>query len=179
MMSAYEDSFAAAQMPQKDALPDFIHDLPCLDYPDRLNAAVELLDKNIAAGRGDKTAILTPTESWTYQDVFEKSNQIAHILVKDMGLKSGNRVLLRAANNPMMVACWFAVLKAGGIAVATMPLLRAMIKMPGQSPMTTEAMMTRLLVRFLQMFRHATFLIIVCFFCHAGRHYPFMARMES
>lgn len=124
MMSANEDSFAAAQMPQKDALPDFIHDLPCLDYPDRLNAAVELLDKNIAAGRGDKTAILTPTESWTYQEVFEKSNQIAHILVKDMGLKSGNRVLLRAANNPMMVACWFAVLKAGGIAVATMPLLR-------------------------------------------------------
>ncbi|VAV90908.1 hypothetical protein MNBD_ALPHA02-644, partial [hydrothermal vent metagenome] len=125
MMSAYEDSFAAAQMPRKDTLPDFIHDLPCLDYPDWLNAAVELLDKNIAAGRGDKVAILTPTENWTYQEVFEKSNQIAHVLVKDMGLKSGNRVLLRAANNPMMVACWFAVLKAGGIAVATMPLLRA------------------------------------------------------
>lgn len=123
--SAYVDHFAADNMPAPDALPEFIHDLPELEYPDRLNAAVQLLDHNIAAGRGDKVAILTPNQSWTYRDLFEKSNQIAHVLVEDMGLKTGNRVLLRSANNPMLVACWFAVLRAGGIVVSTMPLLRA------------------------------------------------------
>ncbi len=126
----YSDQFAADNMPDKDDLPEFIHDLPELDYPKNLNAAVELLDKNIAAGYGNNVAILTPDESWTYRDVYERSNQIAHILVADMGLKSGNRVLLRSANNPMMVACWFAVLKAGGIAVSTMPLLRTQDLVP-------------------------------------------------
>jgi len=123
--TAYEDHFAADNLPPESSLPECIYSLPELDYPDYLNAAVELLDKNIAAGRGDKVAILTPNESWTYRDIFEKSNQIAHILTEDMGLRSGNRILLRSANNPIMVACWFAVLKAGGIAVSTMPLLRA------------------------------------------------------
>lgn len=123
--SAYEDHFAAENMPAENDLPDFIYDLPELEYPDRMNAATLLLDQNIAHGRGDKIAILTPNESWTYQNLLDKSHQIAHVLVKDMGLRPGNRVLLRSANNPLMVACWFAVLKAGGIAVATMPLLRA------------------------------------------------------
>jgi len=124
-LSAYVDHFAADNMPAQGDMPEFIYDLPELQYPDRLNAAVELLDKNIAAGRGDKVAIRTPDIAWTYRELFEKSNQIAHVLCEDMGLKTGNRVLLRSANNPMMVACWFAVLKAGGIAVSTMPLLRA------------------------------------------------------
>jgi len=129
-VSGHEDHFAADRMPAAAALPEFLYDLPELNYPDKLNAAAELLDKNIAAGRGDKIAILTPETSWTYRDLFEKSNQIAHILVEDMGLKSGNRVLLRSANNPLLVACWFAVLKAGGIAVTTMPLLRAQDLIP-------------------------------------------------
>ena len=124
-LSAYTDHFAADNLPRSHDLPEFLCDLPELDYPVRLNAAVELLDKNITAGRGDKIAIRTPNGDWTYRALLEKSNQIAHVLVTDMGLKSGNRVLLRSANNPMMVACWFAVLKAGGIAVSTMPLLRA------------------------------------------------------
>ncbi|VAX02835.1 Acyl-coenzyme A synthetases/AMP-(fatty) acid ligases [hydrothermal vent metagenome] len=123
-LTAYVDQFAADNLPDENDLPEFIHDFSELQYPRRLNAACQLLDKNIAAGRGDKIAIRTPDESWTYREVFEKSNQIAHVLVEDMGLVTGNRVLLRSANNPMMVACWFAVLKAGGIAVATMPLLR-------------------------------------------------------
>ena len=125
MKTAYADTFAADNMPQPDALPDFVFDLPALKYPERLNAAVELLDRNIAAGRGDKIAIRSPAESWTYRELYEKSARISHILVEDMGLESGNRVLLRSANRPMMVACWFAVLRAGGIAVSTMPLLRA------------------------------------------------------
>ncbi len=124
-LTAYADQFAADNMPDEDDLPDFTYDFTELEFPGRLNAACQLLDKNMAAGRGDKIAIRTPHESWTYREIFEKSNQIAHVLVEDMGLITGNRVLLRSANNPMMVACWFAVLKAGGIAVATMPLLRA------------------------------------------------------
>ncbi|MBL4801172.1 MAG: AMP-binding protein [Emcibacter sp.] len=124
-LSAYTDHFAADNLPRDHELPEFTSDLPELEYPARLNAAVELLDKNIAAGRGEKIAIRTPDGDWTYRELLEKSNQIAHVLVTDMGLQSGNRVLLRSANNPMMVACWFAVLKAGGIVVATMPLLRA------------------------------------------------------
>lgn len=124
-LTAYVDQFAADNLPDENDLPEFIYESPELQYPGRLNAACQLLDKNIAAGRGDKIAIRTPHESWTYREIFEKSNQIAHVLVEDMGLITGNRVLLRSANNPMMVACWFAVLKAGGIAVATMPLLRA------------------------------------------------------
>lgn len=125
MTTAPADHFAADNMPAEEALPDFVCDLPGLQYPSQMNAAVELLDRNIAAGRGDKTAILSPSESWTYRELYEKSARISHILVEDMGLKSGNRVLLRSANNPMMVACWLAVLRAGGIAVSTMPLLRA------------------------------------------------------
>ncbi|WP_417623844.1 AMP-binding protein [Paremcibacter congregatus] len=124
-LSAYGDTFAADFLPGEADLPEFIHDLPELNYPDRMNAAVELLERHISAGRGDRVAIRTLHETWTYQKLSDVSNQIAHVLVENMGLVSGNRVLLRSANNPMLVACWFAVLKAGGIAVSTMPLLRA------------------------------------------------------
>src|SRR5690606_6666083 len=84
-----------------------------------------LLDIHCEEGKADKICIRTFEETWTYQELFEKANQIARVLVEDLGLQSGNRVLLRSANNPMMVACWYAVLKAGGIVVATMPLLRS------------------------------------------------------
>ena len=90
-----------------------------------LNCVEKLLDNHIAEGRGNAICIQTFEETWTYQDLYEKANQIAHVLVEDLGLQSGNRVLIRSANNPMMVACWFAVLKTGGIVVATMPLLRS------------------------------------------------------
>jgi 2-aminobenzoate-CoA ligase len=89
-----------------------------------LNCVDKLLDNHITEGRGNNICIRTFDATWTYQDLFEKANQIAHVLLEDLGLKSGNRVLIRSANNPMMVACWFAILKAGGIVVATMPLLR-------------------------------------------------------
>jgi len=82
------------------------------------------LDNHIKEGRGNSVCIRTFDATWTYQELFEKANQIAHVLVEDLNFKSGNRVLIRSANNPMMVACWYAVLKAGGVVVATMPLLR-------------------------------------------------------
>ena len=76
-------------------------------------------------GRGDRLCVRGPKERWTYRDLWERANRIAHVLVRDMGLVPGNRVLLHAPNTPMMVACWFGIVKAGGIVVATMPLLRA------------------------------------------------------
>ena len=91
-----------------------------------MNCATELLDRALARGWGARTAIRAPDGlHWTYAELDAIANRIAHVLVDDLGLVPGNRVLLRAPNNPMHAACWFAVMKAGGIAVGTMPLLRA------------------------------------------------------
>jgi 2-aminobenzoate-CoA ligase len=123
--SAHVDTFARENLPPLGTLPEFVFDLPELNYPDRLNACVELLDKAVERGFGERRCIVTPAEILTYAQLLERVNRIANVLVNDLGLVAGNRVLLRSANNAMMVACYFAVLKAGGIVVATMPLLRA------------------------------------------------------
>jgi 2-aminobenzoate-CoA ligase len=122
--SAHLDSFTRDNLPPKEMWPEFIN-LDRLGYPERLNCASELLDRNVAEGRGDKPALVSPTTSWTYRELAEKVNRIANVLVDDFGLTPGNRVLLRFPNTPMMTAVYFAVLKAGGVVVATMPLLRA------------------------------------------------------
>ncbi|QGZ36861.1 benzoate-CoA ligase family protein [Stappia indica] len=122
--SAHTDTFAADNLPPRELWPDFIN-LERLGYPERMNCAVELIDRNVAEGRGDKLALVSPTERWTYAELAEKVNRIANVLVADFGLQPGNRVLLRFPNTPMMTAVYFAILKAGGIVVATMPLLRA------------------------------------------------------
>jgi len=120
------DTFAQDNLPTLDLQPKYqFLDVPQFNRPEMLNCVEKLLDTHIAEGRGNTICIRTFEENWTYQDLFEKANQIAHVLVDDLGLQPGNRVLIRSANNPMMVACWFAVLKAGGIVVATMPLLRS------------------------------------------------------
>ncbi len=125
-MNHYEDNFAHINLPSLDLQPNYVFtDLPQFQHPEMLNCVEKLLDNHITEGRGNNICIRTFEETWTYRDLYEKANQIAHVLVDDLGLKSGNRVLIRSANNPMMVACWFAVLKAGGIVVATMPLLRS------------------------------------------------------
>ena len=126
MASAHIDTFARDRLPPPEQQPAFIFTLPGLQFPPQLNCATELLDRRIAEGQGDRLCIQAPGGlRWTYADLQEKANRIANVLVQDMGLVPGNRVLLRAPNNPMLAACWFAVMKAGGIAVATMPLLRA------------------------------------------------------
>jgi 2-aminobenzoate-CoA ligase len=123
--SSHIDSFARDNLPPPDQWPELIFDLPDLIYPERLNCAVELLDKMVAAGHADRPAIRSPGGTLTYRGLLELSNRIAGVLVEDLGLVPGNRVLLRGPNNPMMAASWFAVVKAGCIAVGTMPLLRA------------------------------------------------------
>lgn len=127
-VTAYKDTFARDRLPPKDLWPAFdFSGLPELAaYPDRMNAAVELLDKAVTAlGWADRPCIHYAGEVWTYADLKAKADAVARVLVETMGLETGNRVLLRGPNNPMMAACWMAVLKAGGIVVATMPLLRA------------------------------------------------------
>jgi 2-aminobenzoate-CoA ligase len=124
--SAHIDTFAREHLPPPEQQPEFIFELPELQFPDPLNCATELLDRHITAGRGDRPCVSAPFgPSWSYADLQQAANRIAHVLVGHMGLVPGNRVLLRSANKPMLVACWFAVMKAGGIAVATMPMLRA------------------------------------------------------
>ncbi len=125
MTTAHVDTFAGDNLPDESEWPEFLFELPELQYAARLNAASELLDKAVVEGYGDKIAIYSSDKNWTYREVQETSNRIANLLVNDYGLVAGNRILLRAPNNPMMAACWFAVLKAGCIAVSTMPLLRA------------------------------------------------------
>ena len=125
-MKHYEDNFAHDNLPNPELQPQYnFLDLPQFNQPELLNCVERLLDYHIQNGYGDAICIQTFDEKWTYNDLYQKANQIAHVLVDDLGLKSGNRVLIRSANNPMMVACWFAILKAGGIVVATMPLLRS------------------------------------------------------
>ena len=119
--SGHVDTFARDNLPPRELWPRM--DQSALGYPPRLNCATELLDRMAASGP-ERTCLISPGETWTYARLLEEANRIAHVLVEDLGVVAGNRVLLRAPNTPMMAACWFAVLKAGGICVATMPLLR-------------------------------------------------------
>jgi 2-aminobenzoate-CoA ligase len=117
------DSFARDNLPPRDQWPDLL--LGDLHYPGQLNCITELLDSHIAAGNGTRSCVRSPTETWTYADLAAHVSRIANVLTEQLGMSPGNRVLLRAPNTPMMVATNLAVIKAGGIAVATMPLLRA------------------------------------------------------
>jgi len=123
--TAHVDTFTRDNLPPRDQWPEFRFSLPELRYPPRLNCAAELLDRAVAYGCGPRPALLSPGGSWTYRELLERSNKVARVLTEDLGLVPGNRVLIRSANNPMMAACWLGTVKAGGVAVATMPLLRA------------------------------------------------------
>lgn len=123
--SAHTDLFVTSALPPRELWPDMDYGtLPELAYPDRLNCAEELLDRAVERGWGDRVVFRFPGGEWTYRDLWQRANRIARVLVEDMGLEPGGRVLLRGPNNPMLSACWFAILKAGGVVVCTMPLLR-------------------------------------------------------
>jgi 2-aminobenzoate-CoA ligase len=124
--SAHVDTFCRDHLPPAESWPEFVYGLPELRYPERLNCAVELLDAVIDRLGPDRPCLLTPQgQSWTYGALRGTVNRIARVLTADLGVVPGNRVLLRGPNNPWLVASWFAVLKAGAVAVTTMPLLRA------------------------------------------------------
>jgi 2-aminobenzoate-CoA ligase len=123
--SAHVDTFARDHLPPPDQWPDFSFNLPELHYPERVNCVTAFIDTWIAAGHGDRECLISPGERLTYAALAERVNRIANVLTRDFGVVSGNRVLLRGPNSPMMVAAYFAIIKLGGVVVATMPLLRA------------------------------------------------------
>jgi len=123
--TAHADTFALDNLPPRSQWPEFLFERPEFRYPARVNCATELLDKMVSRGFGHRPVIRAPEGGCTYTELYAQANRIANVLVREMGLKPGNRVLLRGPNNPLMAACWFAVMKAGGVCVATMPLLRA------------------------------------------------------
>ena len=123
-MSAHVDTFAHDNLPPREQWPEFLLDDPRFAYPSTLNAGAALLDDNIAAGNGPRTAIITPERRLTYDELLAETNRIANVLVA-AGLVPGNRLLLRGYNNDVLAAVWLAALKAGLVVVTTMPLLRA------------------------------------------------------
>jgi 2-aminobenzoate-CoA ligase len=124
-MTAHLDTFARDNLPPRAQWPDFLLELPELQYPDRMNCVVELLDRWVAAGHGDRPCLISPAGTLSYAQLSERVNRMANVLTRVLGMVPGHRVLLRGPNNPMMVAAYLAVIKAGGVVVATMPLLRA------------------------------------------------------
>ena len=123
--SAHVDTFTRDNLPPSDQWPDLLLDRPEFQYPDRLNAAVELTDRMVERGFGDRIALIGNGRRRTYKELADWSNRVAHALVENYGIKPGNRVLIRSGNNPALVACWLAATKAGAVVVNTMPLLRA------------------------------------------------------
>ncbi|OWQ47012.1 2-aminobenzoate-CoA ligase [Roseateles noduli] len=133
--TAHLDTFARDNLPPQDQWPELVFDLPELQFPERMNCSWDLLDRWVAEGQGGRTAVIDGGNGnggglggvgrWSYAELQAQANRIANVLVNELGVVPGNRVLLRGANTPQMAACWFAVMKVGAIAVATMPLLRA------------------------------------------------------
>lgn len=127
--TAHLDTFARDNLPPRSQWPELVFERPELQYPERANCAAALLDAMVAAGHGERPALWAPVDgkpvACTYRQLLARANRIARALTDDLGLVPGKRVLLRGPNNPMMAACWLGIVKAGGIVVATMPLLRA------------------------------------------------------
>ena len=121
--SAHIDTFSRDNLPPAAQWPDFR--LAGFDYPERLNVGVELTDRMVQKGFGDNTALIGNGRRRTYKELTDWTNRLARALVENYGVRPGNRVLIRAANNPAMVACWLAATKAGAVVVNTMPMLRA------------------------------------------------------
>jgi 2-aminobenzoate-CoA ligase len=123
--TGHVDPFCRDALPPRALWPEMPYDPAAgLTYPPRLNCAAELLDGAVARGDGGRVALRFAGGTWTYDELLARANQVARVLVEELGLVPGNRVLLRGPNTPMLVACWYAVLKAGGVVVCTMPLLR-------------------------------------------------------
>jgi len=121
--TAHVDTFCRDNLPAAEQWPEFL--LDGFDYPEHLNAAYELTDAMVAKGFGDHTALIGNGRRRTYKELTDWTNRLAHVLVEDLGVRPGNRVLIRSANNPAMVAAWLAATKAGAVVVNTMPMLRA------------------------------------------------------
>ncbi|TGQ72665.1 MAG: 2-aminobenzoate-CoA ligase [Mesorhizobium sp.] len=143
--SAHIDTFTRDNLPPQDQWPEFL--LDGFDYPEHINAGVELTDRLVERGFGDHTALIGNGRRRTYKELSDWTNRLAHALVENYGVKPGNRVLIRSANNPAMVACWLAATKVGAVVVNTMPMLRAgeLAKIVDKAEITIALCDTRLM----------------------------------
>lgn len=168
--TGHSDTFTRDRLPPEDQQPVFR--LEGFDYPEYMNAAVELTDKMVEKGFGDHTALIGNGRQRTYKELTDWSNRIAHVLVEDYGIKPGNRVLIRSANNPAMVACWLAATKAGAVVVNTMPMLRAgeLGQIVDRAEITLALCDTRLLEELVACAKHSHFLKTVVGFDGTANH---------
>ena len=123
--SCHEDTFARDNLPPADQWPDLVFNRPEFQYPDYINAAEELTDRMVEKGFADRVALIGNGRQRTYKELTDWSNRIARTLVEDYGIIPGNRVMIRSANNPAMVAAWLGATKVGAVVVNTMPMLRS------------------------------------------------------
>jgi 2-aminobenzoate-CoA ligase len=123
--TSHVDTYVLDRLPEAEAQPEFLFDLPDVQYPEALNAGVALIDEAVARGWGERIAVVRDDGNWTYGDLLDAANRYARVLRYDFGLVPGQRVLLRGVNSADLMAAWLAVLKAGGVVITTMPMLRA------------------------------------------------------
>jgi 2-aminobenzoate-CoA ligase len=168
--TAHTDTFARDNLPPPELWPDLPVDR--FDYPEELNAAVELTDRMVERGFGDQVALIGNGRRRTYKELSDWTNRIAHALVEDYGIKPGNRVLVRSANNPAMVACWLAATKAGAVVVNTMPMLRAgeLAKIVDKAEITLALCDTRLMDELVACAKNSRFLKKVIGFDGTANH---------
>ncbi len=164
------DTFTRDRLPAQEDWPEIT--LAGFDYPDWLNVAVELTDRMVEKGFGDHVALIGNGRSRTYKELTDWTNRIAHVLVEDYGVKPGNRVLIRSANNPAMVACWLAATKAGAVVVNTMPMLRSgeLTKIVDKAEITHALCDTRLMEELILCERGSRFLKTVVGFDGTANH---------
>ena len=168
--SVHSDSFSRDNLPPNAAWPDLL--LDGFDYGARLNAAVELTDAMVDRGFGDAVALIGNGRQRTYKELADWTNRLAHVLVDDLGIQPGNRVLIRSANNPAMVACWLAATKVGAVVVNTMPLLRAgeLAKYVDKAEISHALCDTRLVDELTECAKHSRWLKTVVGFDGTANH---------
>jgi len=168
--SAHVDTFTRDRLPPMADWPELR--LEGFAYPERLNAAVELTDRMVERGFGDHTALIGNGRIRTYKELADWSNRIAHALAEDYGVKPGNRVLIRSANNPAMVACWLGATKAGAVVVNTMPMLRAgeLAKVVDKAEVSHALCDTRLMEELVDCAKQSRFLRTVVGFDGTANH---------
>jgi 2-aminobenzoate-CoA ligase len=168
--SGHEDTFARDNLPPMEEWPEIR--LQGFDYPEVLNVGVELTDRMVERGFGDHTALIGNGRRRTYKELADWSNRIAHALVEEYGVRPGNRVLIRSANNPAMVACWLGATKAGAVVVNTMPMLRAgeLSKIVDKAEISHALCDTRLMEELVQCANGSDFLRTVVGFDGTANH---------
>lgn len=168
--SGHLDTFARDNLPPAEQWPEML--LGRFNYPEYLNAAVELTDRMVERGFGDHTALIGNGRRRTYKELSDWTNRIARALTEDYGLKAGNRVLIRSANNPAMVACWLAATKAGAVVVNTMPMLRTgeIAKIVDKAEVSMALCDTRLMDELVAVAKESPFLTQVIGFDGTANH---------